>query len=266
MKFFTKLTQNWSWLGFAYAAFAFYLLSPLMIVVMMSFKDGVFLGFPIEKWTTRWFLEVAQDREFHSALGLSLYIAVISTLIALIVGVWVAVLLARAKLWGRPIIFALACMPLVVPSIVSAISLRIFAQSVGIPPGTTAIIMAHAIHSVPYMTLMALTRLNGMPKNITEAARDLGADSFVTFVRVTLPYLMPALIGGTVFSMLSSFDDFVRSFFLGGYNPTLPVLIYGRIFSGLTPSLAAMSTMILVVTICIGLYTERMVRRRMNNG
>jgi spermidine/putrescine transport system permease protein len=66
--------------------------------------------------------------------------------------------------------------------------------------------------------------------------------------------------------MLSSFDDFVRSFFLGGYSPTLPVLIYGRIFSGLTPSLAAMSTMILVVTILLGLYAERMVRKRMNNG
>jgi spermidine/putrescine transport system permease protein len=264
--FVTNLTRNWSWLGFAYAAFAVYLLSPLLIVVMMSLKEGAFLGFPIEKWTTRWFMEVAQDRDFLSALGLSIYIAIISTLLALVVGVWAAVLLARPALWGRPVIFALACMPLVVPSIVSAISLRIFSQSIGIRPGTTAIIIAHAVHSVPYMALMALTRLNSMPKNITEAARDLGADGFVTFVRITIPFLIPALIGGTVFSMLSSFDDFVRSFFLGGYSPTLPVLIYSRIFSGLTPALAAMSTMVLVVTIFLGLYTERLVRKRMNNG
>lgn len=262
----SRYTRNWSWLGFAYAAFAFYLLSPLAIVIMMSFKEGAFLGFPIEKWTTRWFIEVAQDREFLGALWLSIYIAIVSTLIALVVGVWSAVLLSRPGIWGRPVIFALACMPLVVPSIVSAISLRIFAQSIGIPPGTTAIILAHAIHSVPYMALMTLTRLNSMPKNLTEAARDLGADSFVTFIRVTIPYLSPALIGGTVFSMLSSFDDFVRSFFLGGYSPTLPVLIYGRIFSGLTPGLAAMSTMVLVVTILLGLYTERLVRKRTNNG
>ena len=72
---------------------------------------------------------------------------------------------------------------------------------------TTSHILAHAIHSVPYMALMTLTRLNSMPKNLTEAARDLGADSFVTFIRVTIPYLSPALIGGTVFSMLSSFWD-----------------------------------------------------------
>lgn len=257
----SRLTQNWSWLGFAYAAFAFYLLSPLVIVVLMSLKDGAFMGFPIEKWTTNWYAQAIQDREFLGALGLSIYIAIVSTLVALVVGVWSAVILTRNDLVGRPIIFALVSMPLVVPSIVAAISLRIFTQSIGIAPGTTAIILAHAIHNVPYVTLMALTRLNAMPKHLTEAARDLGADSFVTFTRVTIPFLLPALIGGAIFSLLSSFDDFVRSFFLGGYSPTLPVLIYGRIFSGITPGLAAISSMVLIVTIILGLSAERMVRK-----
>lgn len=259
-------TRNWSWLGFAYAAFAVYLLAPLLIVVLMSFKDGAFLGFPIERWTTQWYATSLRDREFLGALTLSLLIAAASTAIALVVGVWSAVLLNRPRLRGRAIIFALVCMPLVVPSIVAAISLRIFTQSIGINPGTSAIILSHAINSVPYIALMTLTRLGSMPGNLIEASRDLGADEFITFIRVTIPFLAPALIGGTMFSMLSSFDDFVRAFFLGGYSPTLPVLIYGRIFSGLTPGLAAISTMVLVVTIIIGLYTERLVRKRSSNG
>jgi spermidine/putrescine transport system permease protein len=257
----SRVTENWSWLSFAYAAFAIYLLSPLVVVILTSLKDGAFIGFPIEKWTTRWYVEALGDREFLGALSFSLYIAVVSTAIALVVGLWSAVILTRPRLPGRAIIFAMVCMPLVVPAIVAAISLRIFAQELGIRPGGTAIIIAHAAHSVPYIALMALTRLNSMPKHLTEAARDLGADPFVAFVRVTMPYLMPALIGGSIFALLSSFDDFLRSFFLGSYQPTLPVLIYGRIFTGISPGLAAISAMVLFVTVLLGLYAERQVRR-----
>lgn len=263
----SRFTANWSWLGFAYAGFAFYLLSPLIIVVMMSFKDSPFVGFPIESWTTDWYIAALQDREFHSALLLSLYVAVVSTALALVVGMWAAVLVATRRFFGRAFVFAMICMPLVVPSIVAAISLRIFTQAIGIGQGPLAIILAHSINSVPFIGLMVLTRLNGMPAHLTEAARDLGADGFVAFVRVTIPYLMPALIGGAIFSMLSSFDDFIRSFFLGSYQPTLPVMIYARMHTGISPGLAAISTMVLIVTVILGLNTERMVRRlRSANG
>ena len=81
-----------------------------------------------------------------------------------------------------------------------------------------AIILGHTVHNVPFVALVVMARLSTLPKSQLEAARDLGADEAVTFLRITLPYLKPALIGAAVFCMLFSFDDFVRSFFLGGYR------------------------------------------------
>jgi spermidine/putrescine transport system permease protein len=250
-----------SWLGAAYVAFAVYMLLPLTMVVLMSFKDNQFMGFPIKKWTMRWYSESLQDSMFLGALGYSITIAIVSTLIALVVGLWCAVILARKQLAMRSAIFALVCMPVVVPGIVSAISLRIFANTIGLDTGATAIIIAHAAHSVPFIALMALTRLSNMPAHLTESARDLGADAFVAFMRVTIPFLMPALIGGAIFSMLSSFDDFIRAFFLASFAPTLPILIFSRLSQALSPSLAAISTMVFVATIIIGLAADRFARR-----
>mgnify|MGYP001332567703 CR=1 FL=1 len=252
---------NWSWLGFAYAAFAFYLLSPLVIVVVMSLKDGMFMGFPINAWTTRWYAEALADREFLDALFLSTWIAVVATLGATVIGIWAAVALADRRMIAASAFFALVCLPIVVPSVVQAISLRIFTRFLGIEQGAPAIVLAHTIHAVPFVALMVLTRLRAMPANLTDAARDLGADGFVAFVRVTLPFLRPALVGGTIFAMLTSFDDFVRATFLGSYAPTLPVLIYQRIHHGLSPQIAAISAMVLFVTVLLVLYAERTTRR-----
>lgn len=253
-------TAGWNWLGYAYAAFALYLLVPLLIILVMSLKNGAFMGFPITSWTLDWYKSALQDQEFIEALTLSVGIAIISTLFAIILGVWAAIALAHEKLWLRSIIFAFVCLPIVVPSVVQAISLRIFTRGLGIEQGAFAIIIAHTIHAIPFVALMVLTRLHAMPKTLTEAARDLGADSFVAFIRVTIPFLQPALVGGAIFSVLTSFDDFVRATFLGSYSPTLPVLIYQRILNGLSPQIAAISAMVLLVTIVLGLYAERTVR------
>lgn len=249
------------YLKYLYAAVAIYLLTPLFVVILMSFKDGPFMGFPIEQWTFKWYAQILDDAQFISAFGLSAWIALASTLLAAIFALWLSLLLVRSDLIGLPVLFAIICLPIVVPSIVSAISFRVFLQSLGVPQGATSIIIAHTAYGVPFLVLMVLTRLRSMPQHLTEAARDLGADAFVAFLRVTLPYLKPALIGGSVFSILSSFDDFIRAFFLGAYSPTLPVLIYSRLFEGISPALAAISTLVLLVTILFGAYAERLVNK-----
>ena len=254
-------SPKWRLASLLYIGFAIYMLGPLGIVAAMSFKNAQIMGFPITEWTTQWYEALLTDREFVSALTLSIYIAVCSTAIALVIGIWAAVALTRTRGVVRVVLFALVCLPAVVPGTVAAISLRIYIQAFGWSPGPLAVLLAHAIHSVPYVALMALTRLNSMPKGLTEAARDLGADNFIAFLRVTIPFLMPALIGGAIFSFLSSFDDFIRSFFLGSFSPTLPVLIFNRLFLGVSPALAAISTLVLVVTIALGLYAETLSRK-----
>ncbi|MFT3834175.1 MAG: ATP-binding cassette domain-containing protein [Micropruina sp.] len=122
------------------------------------------------------------------------------------------------------------------PGLINAISMRIFIRA---GRHSDRHLRHHALATrftrCPSCVIMVLTRLRSMPSNLVDAARDLGADPFVAFMRVTIPYLMPALIGGMIFCVLTSIDDFVRTFFLGGYKPTLPMLIFAKVQGGMSP-------------------------------
>jgi len=243
-----------------YWAFVIYLFIPLITMVLMGFKDSMFIGFPIQSWTLKWYTDVIQDLEVLSIFGYSMFIALSSTVIALIIGTWAAILLGPTKFRGKLIVFALVCLPAVIPGIISAIALRIFAETISLSPGTFAIILSHTIHNVPFVVLVVIARLNSQPDSHIDAAKDLGADNLIAFFRVTLPYLKPALIGGSIFCMLISFDDFVRSFFLGGYEPTLPVYIFSQLRTGMSPIINAISAVALLITVIFGLFAERIIR------
>jgi spermidine/putrescine transport system permease protein len=245
----------------AYWAFVLYLLAPLTLMMLMSFKDANFIAFPIGRWTLDWYAKSLQDQQFLSAFGYTLVIAVASTVAATIIGVWIALMIAADGIWARTLLFALACLPAVVPGMISAISLRIFVRTIDMQTGTEAIILGHTVHAVPFVVVMVLTRLRSMPANLVDAARDLGADPIIAFFRVTLPFLGPAVVGGMIFCMLLSIDDFVRTFFLGGYQATLPMLIFAKIQGGMSPEINAMATLILIATAAIGLYAEYFTRR-----
>ena len=248
-------------LSVSFWAFVVYLFVPLVLMVVMGFKDSKFIGFPIRSWTLDWYLGVFADTDVIFTFSYSVAIAIISTLISIVMGTWLAVLLARDKFAGRAAVYALMILPALVPGIISAIAFRIYARQLGIEPGMFAIIWAHAVHNVPFVSLVVIARLSTLPKSMGEAARDLGADPFVTFMRITLPYLKPALIGAGIFCLLLSFDDFVRSFFLGGYDPTLPVLIFAMLRSGMSPEINAIATVALVLTAVLGVWAERSSRR-----
>lgn len=244
-----------------YWAFVVYLFVPLVLMVLMGFKDSKFIGFPIRSWTLDWYIGVFRDTQVLSVFGYSMVIALTSTAISLAVGTWIAVFLTNRSFFGRALVMGLTLLPAVIPGIISAISFRIYARVLGFEPGMWAIIWSHAVHNVPFVVLVVMARLSTLPRSHGEAARDLGADEFVTFARVTLPYLRPAMIGAGMFCMLLSFDDFVRSFFLGGYEPTLPVLIFAKLRSGMSPEINAISTVVLVLTAVVGIWAERSMRR-----
>jgi len=247
-------------LSLTYWAFVVYLFVPLALMVTMGFKDSAFIGFPIQNWTMRWYTGVFQDGEVLGVFAYSLAIALSSTFFSLVIGTWIASFLGPTTFRGKLLVFGLACLPAVVPGIISAISLRIFVQFLAIEPGMAAIVLGHTVHNVPFVMLVVMARLSTQPRSHVEAARDLGADALTAFARVTLPYLKPALIGAAVFCMLLSFDDFVRSFFLGGYEPTLPVLIFAMLRSGMSPEINAIATVVLILTAILGLWAEKSMR------
>lgn len=245
-----------------YGGVVVWLYLPLALIALVGVSHAPIVGFPIEHVTLRWYAEMLADRDVLRALVFSCTVAAGSTAIALAAGLWTA--LAITALQSAPLraaLFAAACLPIVTPGIVSAISLRMFIRLLGLDPGYAAIMLGHATHAAPYVVIMLTLRLRTMPADLVEAARILGAKPARAFLHVTLPWLYPAVAGATVLALLESFDDFLRSFFLGGYQPTLPVLIYGRLFSGLSPEINAIATTVLVLTVSVGLAGERLYRR-----
>lgn len=249
------------WAGVIYGLFAVYILAPLVVTVLMSFRDNPYIGFPIESWTTKWYAETLKDGPLLLAFGMSVFVAVMSTILSVFVGLCIALRLDRTRIFGKSAFFALVCLPIVVPSVIQAVALRIFTRDLGMNPGAPSIILAHAVNSVPFVTLVLLARLGNMPTYLVQCARDLGADAFVAFLRVTIPFLKPALIGSVIISMMNSFDDFIRSLILGSSSPTLPVLLFQRMREGMSPGLAAIATLVIILTATVGLYGDRLFRR-----
>ena len=242
--------------------FVGYLFLPLMVMAAVGFRDSNFVAFPIQAWTTRWYQSVVFQRDIMSSIWVSVKVALGSTALSLLIGIPMAFFVARLRGVWRAVMIAIIVLPAFLPVVVAAISLRMFIGVIGLETGVSAIVFGHTVSTVPFVVVMILTRLGSMSPNLADAARDLGADEFIVFLRVTLPFLMPAIFGGAVFSMLLSFEDFVRSFFLGGFEPTFPVLLFAKLRFGFDPGLAAISTMVLIVSIVLGLYAERFSRRR----
>ena len=242
--------------------FVAYLYLPLLVMAAVGFRDSNFVAFPIQAWTTRWYQSVVFERDIMSSIWVSVKVALGATALSLTLGIPMAFFVAGLRGFRRAAMVAVIMLPAFLPVIVAAISLRMFIGVLGLQTGIGAIIFGHAVSTIPFVVVMILTRLGAMSPNLADAARDLGADEFIVFLRVTLPFLMPAIFGGAVFSMLLSFEDFVRSFFLGGFEPTFPVLLFSKLRFGFDPGLAAISTMVLVASIVIGLYAERFSRRR----
>lgn len=246
----------WFWL------FVAYLFVPLLVMAAMGFRDSNFVAFPIQSWTTRWYASVVADREILGALWVSARVALWSTILSLLVGVPTGFVVAQSRGLLRAVLLAVIVLPAFLPVVVSSIALRMYLGRLGLEPGIAAMAFGHAVGSVPFVVFMVLTRLNTMGQNMSDAARNLGADDLIVLTRITLPYLSPALFGAFLFCMLLSFEDFVRSFFLGGFEQTFPVLLFAQLRFGFNPGLAAISTLVLVASVAIGLYAERYVRRR----
>lgn len=256
----TTKPQHWLLTAF-FLAFTAYILLPLLVLGLMSLKDSSFLGFPITAYSTRWYRTILGSGDVMTSLLYSIQVSLISATVALTIGTWSGLALARKGYIGRSLLFGLIAMPIIIPGIVSAISFRLFIQLFELNTGTIPIVMGTAVHSVPFVTFMVMSRAQSMPSTQIEAAKDLGADDFLAFWCVTVPYLKPALIGGGMFAVLIAFEDFTRAFFLGGFQQVLPVLFYTKLSSTSSPEIAAIAMLVVVITGLAGFTAEFIGRR-----
>jgi spermidine/putrescine transport system permease protein len=235
---------------------------PLALVVLTSLSGGTLVGFPLGPPSLRWYAAALADPAWRRAFALSAWLALGAGALSVVVGGWVA--LAAAALprrWMRAALLGGALLPLVTPGIVHAVALRAAAAAVGLGPGPGAVLLGHVVHAAPFAVLMVGARRAALPPALLDAARDLGAGPAAAFAHVMLPWLRPSLLGAAALAALTSFDDFIRSFFLGGYDPTLPVLVFARLRSGLTPEINAVCTLMVLLVSACGALAERLAPR-----
>lgn len=249
------------WLGLA-GLFVLFFAAPLVLVVLFSFTARQLTNFPFEGPSLHWWVAMAGLRQFWGALGNSLVIAACVGIVSALVGVLAALGLAAFSERAAGIVMAVLCLPLMLPPLVLAVALLSFYVSIGLRPSLLTVVLSHLLFTQPFVIIVVYARLAGFDWRVVESARDLGATPSRAFLTVTLPIIRPTVIGAVLLAVALSLDDFVITFFTIGSGNTLPTLLWGMIRTGLTPSVNAIGTLIILVTIGSTLVALRLTRYR----
>ena len=255
MKLVTRLLGVW--MGFI--LLFFYL--PIAVLVLFSFNQSklniVWTGFTFD-----WYASLWHDTVLVRALQNSMIVAVFTTVISLVLGTAGAWLLHRYRYRAASVLETLAFLPMIVPEVILGVSLLILFVTIGVQLGYTTIVISHVTFCFPFVMASVQARLAGLDPSLEEAALDLGATPLQAFTKVLVPYLMPAIVSGGLMSFTLSLDELIVTYFTASAGTrTLPLEIFGRVKKGLDPSLNAISTVFIVVTVLALVITE-VVRRR----
>jgi putative spermidine/putrescine transport system permease protein len=248
---------------FVIAVYVF-LMAPIVLIVILSLNSGEFLVFPIDGISLRWFGALWNSSQFMDAIGTSLLVASISTVVSGILGTLAAIYCTRFahRMRGALRLFMMA--PLLIPEILTAIALLFFMYQIGI--GTRYSIgmqIGHIVVTFPYVFLNVSSALFNFDKSLEEAARSLGASPLKTFRKVTLPLIKPGVITGCLFAFIISFDIFNISLLLKGIGTnTLPVQLFDYLRWDFDPTAAAVSSLSIIMTLIAILILDRYVGLR----
>lgn len=249
-----------------------FLYVPILVLILFSFNESKF-GARWTGWTLDWYRITLRDGRIADAFRTTVIIAVTSTIIATIIGTMLALALERYRFRGREALDAAFYLPIVIPDIVMAVSLLAFfallfrwintLPGVSVRTGIGTVIIAHVAFNISFVAVTVRASLRNFDWRLEEAAQDLGARPWQTFRRVTLPLIMPGIVGGALIAFTLSLDDFVVTFFTAGPGVnTLPLEVYSRVRRSVTPEINAVSTLMLLASIALVAASLWLQRRR----
>lgn len=239
-----------------------FLYAPIVALVIFSFNSSRFSTI-WQGFTWRWYALAWQDAELIASLRISLIVGFITTLLATVVGTAAAIALARYRVKFKRAAEGLIFLPVIIPEIVLGFATAGLFGLLGVAFGLSTIIAAHVAFSISYVVFIVRAKLVNLDPSLEEAALDLGATRWQTFLRVTLPLILPAVISAALLVFTLSLDDYViASFVAGPGSATLPLKIYSMVKTGVTPEINAISSVLLVVTIILVLVSERLASGR----
>jgi spermidine/putrescine transport system permease protein len=250
-------TRRAPFLGaYTIAVFAFLYL-PIVVLILYSFnKDGVG-GFPPKHFTLDWYRQLFRDTSIWDSFLNSLLVAVAAVVLALTLGLLAALALDRADFPGKSVFRRLVLLPLILPGIITGLSLLMFAVFSGLQLSLVSVFLGHGTALISVATTELFAGLQKMDRAQEEASLDLGATPWQTFWRITLPNLKLSLIAAALLIFTLSMDEIAVTFFLIGRDNTLPLEIWARLRRGITPEINSISTLIFFVSVILILIWYR---------
>jgi len=266
------------WIGYAF------LWIPIVVLIIFSFNaskiNAVWNGFTLDWYKVLFSGGAFSTQESNlntdallQAVGNSVIVAATATILSTILGTMIALGMERFTFRGRRILDLLLYLPVVIPEVTMGLSLIIFFSTVfkainrtlgtDLSLSLVTVIIGHIVFAMPFVTIVVRARLVGMNRNLEEAARDLGANEWQTFRRVTLPLMVPGIIAGGLLALTLSLDDYVVTSFTAGVgSTTLPLFVWSLIKFGVNPTINAISTLVVAVSMTLVLGSLVLQRRR----
>jgi putative spermidine/putrescine transport system permease protein len=237
-----------------------FLLAPVILVLPISFSGENYMVFPPATWSTKWYGAFFADSKMLGALGTSTLLALVVMTLSLAIGLPAAYAIVRLKFRGAEALLNLFTAPLLLPTIVLGLAILILFAAYGLLGTFTGLVIGHLVITLPYALRVLTTSIAGLPIIVEEAASTLGASPLTVFRRMTLPLITPGIVATCALSFLVSFDEAVISLFLTGPAiTTLPVAMYQHVDSNADPLVAAVSVLLIVLTLAVVLIVDRSV-------
>ncbi|HHW00673.1 MAG TPA: ABC transporter permease [Clostridiaceae bacterium] len=242
----------------------FFLYAPIIVLMIFSFNNSKSRA----KWggfTLKWYAELFKDNEILSSLYYTIIIAVISSLVATVIGTIAAIGIHNMSKIKKTVVMNLTYLPVINPDIVTGISLMILFIFIKLNLGFITLLFAHITFNIPYVILSVMPKLKQLDKHVYEAALDLGATPLFAFRKVVLPEIMPGVVTGALLAFTLSLDDFVISFFTTGSGVSnLSITIYSMARRGINPKINALSTIMFITVLLLLIIVNKRTSRKEN--
>lgn len=237
-----------------YAAILF----PIVFVVAISFTATPYITFPPKGVTLDWYLKVFADERILRALWVSIEVGLLSAILATILGIMGSLFLRKSRSWVVRPLTSLFLAPITVPIIVFALGSLFFFTSLGLLRSLFALVVAHAVHSFPYTIRMISSSFDRDIDQLERSGAVLGANRWQVFHKVTFPSIKAGVVAGMMFSFLLSFNNVTIALFISGaHTQTLPLVIYLRTQDRVSPDIAALATMLIIITYAMMILLEK---------
>ena len=243
-------------LGIITAVIYGFLNAPIAVLVIMSFNDSAILSLPWRGVTLGWYQATLSDTAMQIALLNSWQVAAAATLGATVLGLLAAFAVYRYQFFGRTSFRIALNLPILLPGIVTGVAMLAYFSQLGLGLSLGTVMIGHIVFGIPVAFGPMLARLSQFPRSLEEAAYDLGARPPQVFRGIIFPYIRSAVIAGALLAFTLSFDEVVVTLFLTGRENTLPMEIWSRLRTDITPEIAAIATLVLAASTLLVLLSQ----------